>query len=98
MKIGAGAGGIFGGLGGQASEGIVKPEVFGRFIFSSFSLVRFLSSRFLFSGFLEKFTKQDRGIAAITAQFDKIARLIEAALGETEELGGFGRGDLVIHE
>lgn len=96
---------VFGSFLRQSGKRVVDPQVFAqsfRQIWVGFPQVfHRLSGSFArvfhrISTVLEHFAEQNRGVATIAAKFDKIARYRETGLGETENFGSFGRGDLVV--
>ena len=48
---------------------------------------------------LEEGAEEDGSVAAVAAEFDEVAfsSLCKGSLGEAEDFGGFGGGDLVVH-
>ena len=115
FKIDASTGGIFPGLLGEAGEGIVDPEelrrglglVFGGGFLRVFhrvfrKVIHRVFHRVILGvggGFLKEFAEENRGVTAITAKLNEVARgvLRESLLSEAEDFCGFVRGNLVVN-
>lgn len=85
---------VFGSFLRQSGKRVINPQVFAQSFRQIW--VGFPQVFHRISTVLEHFAEQNRGVATIAAKFDKIARYRETGLGETENFGSFGRGDLVV--